>query len=101
MKACFRSFVRSLARSFVRSFARSCVRACVRVYMRTCVKVFLEVIPSFRRSFFVFAFLALLPSPFRLFLFVERKYFRCREKGGAYGSGAKIGGGIFSFFSYR
>jgi len=24
-----------------------------------------------------------------------------REKGGAYGSGAKIGGGIFSFFSYR
>ncbi|XP_073256731.1 presequence protease, mitochondrial-like [Porites lutea] len=24
-----------------------------------------------------------------------------REKGGAYGSGAKIGGGIFSFYSYR
>ena len=24
-----------------------------------------------------------------------------REKGGAYGSGAKIGGNVFSFFSYR
>ncbi|XP_048577548.1 presequence protease, mitochondrial isoform X1 [Nematostella vectensis] len=24
-----------------------------------------------------------------------------REKGGAYGSGAKLGGGVFSFFSYR
>ena len=37
----------------------------------------------------------------KIVITIHKLHLFFREKGGAYGSGAKIGGSVFSFFSYR